>query len=270
MKLSATTFPFVAFVALQPRLPASRSQGASPPTALAILSRHPSTAMPAPLTSHALIEHITTTIVPRIRPFRLQTLAREEERRLREQQDAAFRSAELADAERIRRRRREQAEAEERARQEEEARRRAAEEQRRKEQKHQLYKQWLSYRLCSLNPEPELGRGIRIGVRFPDGRLGIRKFDETSNVDDLYTWAGSMLYKVEPQSTVHGEDFKNFVPEHAFTLAATFPRFQVPYVKDQRLTEIDALKGGANLVVEGFRHQEQVEEDSDDDDDDNN
>lgn len=265
LKLSATTFPFVAFIALQPRLPISRSQTGLPPTALTVLSRHPSTAMPIPLTPLALIEHITTTIMPRVRPLRLQVLAREEERRLREQQDAAFRSAERADGERIRRRRREEAEAQERARLQEEARQRAAEEQKRKEEKHRLYKRWLSCKLTLLRDEP--ARGIRIGVRLPNGRLGIRKFHETSNVEDLYIWAGSMLYNVVPIHEKESE-FDNYAPEYDFSLATTFPRCQIPLVKDQLLADVDVLKAGANLIVEGFRDPESADAGSSDEEDD--
>ncbi|GJJ13049.1 hypothetical protein Clacol_007298 [Clathrus columnatus] len=266
LKLSATTYPFVAFIALQPRLLSSRSQGTSPPAALTVLSRHPSTTIPPPLTTAALIEHITATIVPRVRPLRLQVLAREEERRLREEQDAAFRAAEQADGERIRQRRREEAEAKERARLEEEARQTADEEERHRERRYQLYRQWLSYNLALLKPEPERGKGIRIGVRFPDGRLSIRRFDETSDVEDLYIWTGSILCNIEPSTAIDRKELNDFTPEHSFCLAATFPRFQVPYAKNQRLTEIDALKGGANLIVEGFRNPERVDGESDDDD----
>lgn len=265
LKLSATTFPFVAFIALQPRLPISRSQTGLPPTALTVLSRHPSAAMPIPLTPSALVEHITTTIMPRVRPLRLQVLARKEERRLREQQDAAFKSAEQADGERIRRRRREEAEAQEQARLKEEARRIAAEEHKRKEEKHQSYKRWLSCKLALLRAEP--ARGIRIGVRLPDGRLGIRKFHETSHVEDLYVWTGSMLYNVIPIQKKE-EDFDNYVPEYDFSLAAAFPRCQIPLVKDQLLGDVDALKAGANLIVEGFRDPGSVDVEASDEEND--
>ena len=80
-KLGATTFPFVAFVALQnPRGVASTSRSTTP--VMTILSRHqgaPST------TARVLREHITTSLLPRVMPTleRLRTQQRERELGLR-------------------------------------------------------------------------------------------------------------------------------------------------------------------------------------------
>lgn len=216
------------------------------------MSRHPSTNTPAPLTSQVLITHITTTIIPRITPLRLQALAREEERRLREEQDAAFLASERADAERIRRRRTEEEQARERAVLEGERTRKAEQEARTKALEEERYKNWLGWSVSRMNHEPSSGSGIRVGVRMPDGKRTIRRFSENDEVDNIYIWVGGMLYGVTEGTVPDG----SYEPSHRFTLAVAFPRSEVPFVKGQKIGEVGTLKGGANLVVEGFMGNE--------------
>ncbi|KAF8528447.1 hypothetical protein BU17DRAFT_38224 [Hysterangium stoloniferum] len=270
LKLSATTYPFVAFIALQPRLP-PRSRPAptstSTPTSLTIISRHPSSTSPAPLTVAALTTHISTAVIPRVTPLRLQAMAREEERRLRDEQDAAFRAAEQADGDRIRRKRHEEEAARERERLEAARLHRASMEAKEKQRMVEVYKEWLGKASKRLSPEPEAGKGLRVGVRLPSGVRSIRRFGESQPVSDIYTWVGALLHNVEP---IDGEVDAEYSPQHNFKLVVAFPRSEVPYLVGQAVGEIDALRGGANLVVEGFASRENGadagESESDEDD----
>ncbi|KZT54257.1 hypothetical protein CALCODRAFT_19086 [Calocera cornea HHB12733] len=161
--LQATTYPFVAFIALQAR--GHRTPGASSSssaaTRLAVLSRHegpPSSATSAP----TLQAYITSTLIPRITPLltrlRNEQRARQAERLLREEQDRAFREAEKRDRDRIEKRR-----AEERARVQ------AEEEKRRQEEKEALHAarrdQWRRWARKALVP-PETRDGVRIAIHL--------------------------------------------------------------------------------------------------------
>jgi FAS-associated factor 2 len=114
LKLGATTFPFVAFLALQPArrsTSSSTSSSAASKSVLTVLSRHqgPSTPSsgpsPGPTSPSALIKHITATLLPRVTPYlsqlRATTAALAHERRLRADQDAAFAAAAQKDVKRI-------------------------------------------------------------------------------------------------------------------------------------------------------------------------
>src|ERR1700733_1917304 len=106
-KLGATTYPFVAFVALHPVPqhvggPSATRSGSGP--RLTVLSRHEGN--PSSKTSAAtLTTHITTSLLPRVTPLltrlRTERWEREQERRLREEQDRAFAEAAARDKERV-------------------------------------------------------------------------------------------------------------------------------------------------------------------------
>ena len=239
MKLTATTYPFVAFISLQPRVRPSSSSPSNP--SLAILSRH------SGCTAEILVTHITETILPRMAPFlsrlQAQSHARETDRLLRLEQDNAFHASERADSERILRRRAEEAERVAR----EEAVRRAEREKKNQEDKKKQWRRWAQSQLSD-----ESSSGIRIGVKLPDGRRAIRRFNESDDLELLYTFVDGQLYpedtegpgdRVAPQEYDHEWDFK---------LAVAFPRSEVPCLPRRRVGDVNALKGGANLVVEGF------------------
>ncbi|KIJ56321.1 hypothetical protein M422DRAFT_239543 [Sphaerobolus stellatus SS14] len=266
LKLTATTYPFVAFIGLQPRLP-SRSQGisaSSSSTSLTILSRHPSSSTPAPLSASILAAQVTNTIIPRITPLRLQALAREEERRLRDAQDAAFRAAERADGERIMRRRREEEDKRRKAEEEAEELLRLEEAKKLQVKEEERYKNWLSSKFADLGVEPNAGNLIRVGVRLPDGKRVIRKFAANDELENVYVWVGALLYNVADGGS-SPKDYSTYKPsEHPFSLAVAFPRKELPCLSGQKVGDVEALQGGAQLVVEGFSSNGNGPEDDDD------
>lgn len=279
-KLSATTYPFVAFVALQPRTgPRSTSNSSQP--ILTVLSRHQGPAIPngptvassaLGLTSvRALCDHLNNSLLPRVTPYlgRLKATQRERdfERRLREEQDAAFALTAQRDRERIQakmaaeKEARLAAERAEREKQEaEEAERKEIEEQQNKEA---LRMDWYRYaRRCLLSPEPAPGPGaVRVGIRMPDGRRLIRLFKPSDSLTALYTFVAIQEIPAAipadgdparpPTGYLAGETGIK-VEGWRFKLVSTFPRSEILWQAGKALQDVDTLRGGAQLVVEAI------------------
>ncbi|KAI0683522.1 hypothetical protein C8Q76DRAFT_762755 [Earliella scabrosa] len=283
-KLQATTYPFVAFIALQPRrAPAS---AAPPSPTMTILSRHQGPSIPstsAPTAAQTLVKHLDEQLLPRVNPFlvtlRAQAAERERERALRAEQDRAFEESRRKDAERIEQRRSEEraaAEAKKRAAEEEA---RAAEERQKaeaaKEQwaAHRMaWRRWIRRGLVLREPRPgETGRGktMRVGVRMPDGRRAVRFFGEGDALTALYAFVDSLFIPPElvqdadptspPEGGWVGEDGlagemqrSGRTPEKwwGFRLVLAYPRREIPWEAERKIGEVDVLKGGGQVVVE--------------------
>ncbi|KAF8581450.1 UBX-domain-containing protein [Ramaria rubella] len=255
MKLTATTYPFVAFISLQPRARPSSSSPSTSNHSLAILSRHS-----GKTTAATLVTHITDTLLPRMTPFlsrlQAQARARETDRLLRQEQDSAFRASERADAERILRRRAEEAEKTAR----EEAVRQVELEKKNQEEKRKRWRRWAQRHL---GDEPS--SGVRIGVRLPDGRRAIRRFNESDDLEVLYTFVDGQLYPDDGEGNGGENAPSDYVHQWEFKLAVAFPRREVPYLRGQKVGDVDSLRGGANLVVEGFDRGDAGESDGSED-----
>ncbi|KAG8849328.1 hypothetical protein FRB96_000864 [Tulasnella sp. 330] len=247
LKLSATTYPFVAFVSLHPRAGARGTGSGSPQ--MSVISRHsgsPSTGTSAA----ALHAYITTTLVPRVTPLlnrlRAEIRMRQQERELRAEQDRAFAEAERMDRERMAKRREEEL----RIKREDEERQKKEEEQWMREQWRE---QWRQHVHANLTPEPgpETRGRLRIGIRLPNGQRLVRFFKPDENIEALYTWADTGFLA---SPSAHGEPASlppaDYKPEFEFSLASSFPREEVPLIEGKILGDVNALKGGANLVVE--------------------
>lgn len=213
-KLQATTFPFVAFIALQPRRsPLASNTTATPstsPPTLTVLSRHqgPPSPSTAPTSAHALTTHLTHQLLPRVSPFleRLRHAHRERERdrALRAEQDAAFRDSARRDKERIEEKMRADLEEEERLRRAEaEAREAAVRREReeaekvRREEQRMAWRRW-GRRVVGSTGSAEGGAGegegaLRIAVRMPSGGRIVRRFGETDTLTALYTVVDAQL-----------------------------------------------------------------------------
>lgn len=198
-----------------------------------------------------LVTHIKDTLLPRMTPFlsriQVQFRTRETDRLLRQEQDRAFQAAERTDAERILRRRAEEAQRIAR----EEAARRAEREKSKAEKVRRRWRRWAQRRLGDEPPA-----GVRIGVRLPDGRRAIRRFKESDKLEALYTFVDGQLFPADMEGDGE-EEPQGYVHEWEFRLAVAFPRSEVPFVKGRNVGDVDALRGGANLVVEGFQRGEE-------------
>ncbi|KAI8973135.1 hypothetical protein BD414DRAFT_425237 [Trametes punicea] len=283
-KLQATTYPFVAFIALQPRrAPAS---SAPPAPTMTILSRHQGPSIPsasAPTSAQVLVRHLTAQLLPRVNPFldnlRAQEAERERERALRAEQDRAFEESRRKDAERAEQRAREEraaAEAKKRAAEAEAhlaEQRRKAEEARKQWVAHRMaWRRWIRRGIVLREPRPgEAGRGktMRVGIRMPDGRRVVRFFGENDTVTALYAYVDSLLIPPElvqdadpptpPEGGWIGEDGlvgemskSGRSPENwwGFKIVLAYPRREISWEPEKRMGDLDVLKGGGQVVVE--------------------
>ncbi|EPS97134.1 hypothetical protein FOMPIDRAFT_110679 [Fomitopsis schrenkii] len=282
-KLQATTYPCVAFIALQQRRLGGSGSSTSP--VLTVLSRHQGPSIPstsAPTAPQTLSTHLTEQLLPRVTPFlgklRAQAAEREHERQLRAEQDRAFEESRRRDRERI-----EARQSEERRRAAAEARAQedalAQEEARRAWEAHRMaWRRYLRRGLVVREPRPgETGRGktVRVGLRMPDGRRAVRFFGESDTLSALYAYVDSMFIPKElPESAdpaappadgalgeaglVQGIESSGRAPEKwwGFKLWLAYPRKEVVWEPAKRLGDVEALKGGGQLVVESAADEE--------------
>ncbi|KAG1781281.1 hypothetical protein EV702DRAFT_962793 [Suillus placidus] len=261
-KLQATTYPFVAFLALQPRR--HGAPGSAP--VVTILSRHQGRAA---ATAPVLIDHLNTQLLPRVTPFlvRFKTTLqdRDRDRRLREEQDRAFRETARRDREAIEMRVRQEKEEEERVRKYAEDVKRKQEDSAR--QKHQagIRMEWRKFmRNRLLLPE---ARGLRLAVKLPGNGRVVRSFPPSATLTALYAFADSQLIpstsRLEDDPSQAPEGVVDDIPQldsyiqsrtagHAwwgFTLASAYPRREFRWKANASLTET-GLRDGEQIVME--------------------
>ncbi|TEB29594.1 hypothetical protein FA13DRAFT_1665254 [Coprinellus micaceus] len=280
-KLGATSFPFVAFIALQPpRTSTSHSSHSSTPV-LTVLSRHQGSSA---TTVEKLTSHIDDQVIPRVSTYlnRLkgQQRAREMERELRAQQDLAFAEAARKDRERIearaleeRRKADERRRLEEEAREAEEQQKREEEEEKRKEAERMEWRRWTRHTFVS-SPQgmgKPSGQGLRIAVRLPTGTRLIHTFPANATMTDLYAFVDASLIPASldpssdppspplntPGSSSPSEILEEEVEDYPspdeywlFTLASSFPRVSLPWRPAAPLADVHEIKGGGQVVVE--------------------
>ncbi|KAI1792217.1 hypothetical protein LXA43DRAFT_1007112 [Ganoderma leucocontextum] len=283
-KLQATTYPFVAFIALQPRR-APGSSSAPAPT-MTILSRHQGTSIPstsAPTAAQTLVTHLKEQLFPRVTPFlnklRVEAAERERERALRAEQDLAFEAARRKDTDRILQKRAADAAAAEEKQRAAKAEARAVEDERKAAESRKQWdarrmewRRWLRRGLVLREPRPgENGRGktMRVGVRLPDGRRSVRFFGESDPLTALYAYVDSLLIPPEfvqdadpmsaPEGGKAGEEgvvldmqASGRSPEKwwGFKLVLAYPRREIPWEAEKKVGEIEVLRGGGQVVVE--------------------
>ncbi|KAI0328746.1 hypothetical protein GY45DRAFT_1325890 [Cubamyces sp. BRFM 1775] len=283
-KLQATTYPFVAFIALQPRrAPAS----AEPPApTMTILSRHQGPSIPstsAPTAAQTLVKHLTEQLLPRVNPIldklRSQEAERARERALRAEQDRAFEESRRRDAERAKQRAQQERAAEEEKKRAAEVEARLAADRRKAEEAKKLWeahrmswRRWIRRGLVVREPRPgESARGktMRVGIRMPDGRRVVRFFGENDTVTALYAYVDSLFIPPEyvqdadpvspPEGGSAGENGlagemqksgKSVDKWWGFKIVLAYPRKEIEWAPEKRIGDVDALKGGAQVVVE--------------------
>jgi FAS-associated factor 2 len=274
-KLQATTYPFVAFLSLQPRRGSSARSTSSP--TLTILSRHQGPATDnGPTSAERLCDHLERQLVPRAKPFldriHATRLERLRERRLREEQERAHAEAMRKDKERIEAKIAEveaarlAKEAEAAAKREEEA------EDVRRAEWADTKMAWRRYaRARMVPPEPSVGQGrgsTRVMVRLPDGTRLVRTFGADADLTALYAYVdaafipSSMHKGGDPREPPVGiaEGEAGVVEQVSlrgsadafwgFHLAFGFPRREVPWMPGKKIDSVEGFRGGGPLVVE--------------------
>lgn len=281
-KLQATTFPFVAFVALQPPR-ASAFMGTSSRSSLSpsltILSRHqgPATPTSAPTSARSLTDHITLQLLPRVIPFletlRLSAATRARDRALREEQDAAFRESARRDREKEARRieeARRTAELEKVAME----RQRAADEARaRITDARDRWRRDCRHRLIPLE-EAANADPIRITIRLPDGQRIVRLIARTSTVTSLYCLVDAHLtptdgIREENGTSATESNLRELVHSSSqpaevwwgFSLFTAYPRKAIPWQPVIRLAEVGLSNGGQIVAEIASKEGEKVDQD---------
>ncbi|KAH7338362.1 hypothetical protein B0J17DRAFT_662227 [Rhizoctonia solani] len=254
LKLAATTYPFVAFISLLPP-PSTRSSSTSTASQLSVISRL------NPLSPAAFVTHISHTVIPRTQPFLQRLRAAEQqrirERQLREEQDRAFEESMRRDGERIRAAREREREAEARAAQEAERERLKQEEEDRRDRRRREREVWRRWARRNLVPE-EPSQGVRVTVRIPSGQRRMRVFPPSAPTLSI---PADQHPVDDPTSPPAGYEH-----EWGFELATTFPRVVVPCEEGVIVGDVEVLRGGVVLVVEG-NGDEGGDSDEDDEDD---
>ncbi|KAF9465844.1 hypothetical protein BDZ94DRAFT_1213664 [Collybia nuda] len=288
-KLQATTYPFVAFLALQPRrspsLP-SRSAISQPPS-LTVLSRHQgppasSTSSPGPTSAHTLIDHLTNQVLPRVTSYLERIHAshkeRERDRQLREEQDQAFNDSVRRDTERIRSKMEEDRKERDRIKAKKEEDERKIGEQREKAKKDAVRMEWRRWtrRIEKVKGENASVKELRISIRLPSGARVMRMFDKSSTLTALYIYVDTNLIPSEynmdedplepPEDGYWKGDLEDCIEARiargvsgtewwCFQLALAYPRKEIPWKSGVSLGDIESLKGGGHIVVELLGHQ---------------
>lgn len=284
-KLQATTYPFVAFLALQPRRnPASSasssSRSSSAPT-LTVLSRHQGRCTPStgPTSASTLVDHLERQLFSRVSPFleriRITQRERERDRMLRAEQDRAFRDSANRDKERIERKMEEERQAlrtrqsaEEEQRREHERREREQQERQNREEFRMRWRRWIRR---SLKGE---SKGLRIAIRFPAGSRVVHQFGPDATLTTLYAFIDAQLIpqhfgeaedpEVSPTGDVVGvKSLERAIEEEVlkankpaewwgFQVVLAYPREEIAWKAGAtaRLADLSALRGGGQVVVE--------------------
>jgi FAS-associated factor 2 len=199
---------------------------------------------------------------------------RESERFLREEQDRAFQDSVRKDRERIETRialDRQQAEDRKRkedlARAEEDARALAQEESLARERVRMSWRRWA--RRTLVKPEDANARGnLRIAVRLPNDARIVRYFSPTTTLTTLYAFVDCQMIPPEfapeddPLVPPSGSSDETAIEEQlrlagdgwwGFKLVSAYPRHEISWSPNKRLSEIDVLKGGVQIVAELVR-----------------
>lgn len=229
-KLEVTTYPFVAFLAVQPR------RGRQ---VLTVLSRHQGRTMTS---ADKLVRHLERDVLPRVQPF-LETLEREErglerDRALRAEQDRAYEESRRRDRERW------EDEQREKERLEREEREKKEKEKRRKEIERMVW------RVGKKSEE------VRVVIRMPDGERIVEMFGKEESVGVLYAVVHRLLAgerKKEEEGNISEKELDELIGKEGgknfwgFKMVTAYPRKEIEWKQGKIINLLD-LPG--QLVVE--------------------
>jgi FAS-associated factor 2 len=283
--LPPTTFPSLTFISL---LPSSRGSGSSSSGSmkLSVLSRHEGPTV----TAAELTTHLEQSIVPRttaiLNRIQRETRQREEERRLRQEQDRAFEDSQTRDVARILKLREERAQQEALERAEADRKRELELAKQRAEAQARVRLAYLRFARSTLLPtEPPLDDTLASSIALrlpPTPRPFKRRFPASTPLEVLYLWADTLTIPAdlpaagdpaEPptDSDLAGQPYRH---EFAFKLATSYPRRVLDTSDgDGTIGGSPILKAGAGVLVfeatEGSgSHAADDDDDSSDDDED--
>jgi FAS-associated factor 2 len=246
----------------------------------------------APTSAKTLVDHIERQLLPRVTPFLNRLISshreREHDRYLRDEQDRAFQMAAQRDKDRIEAKMAaEKAVIEAKKLAEEESRlasqRRAREVElaRAKENERMDWRRWTRRAIVShqhsspSSIDKTQGGGssssLRIAIRLPTGGRVIHQFSQSSTLTSLYASVDSELIPKQysasddPISLPHQRGVgEEALEDHiiaqggggegywGFDVVLAYPRMKIPWKAGMKLSDIDQLKGGGQVVVESI------------------
>lgn len=241
--LQATTFPFLAIIALQPPPPSSSSTSTSNTSSkMAVVDR-----IEGPISAASMIrrfESVMLRIDPSLTRLRNARRQLEQERQLRQQQDQAYRDALEADQ-------RKQEEAESLLRQKKEDERVKA----LHHQQRQQYIQWL----CTQVQQEITGKATKISFRLANGERVIRRFGANQTLVSLYMFVEAYPY-LNDVETEQVEAPKGYVHKYGFRLHSPFPRTEYGPDENIKIEDVKGLWPSATLIVDLVEEDEDEEE----------
>ncbi|WFC96158.1 UBX domain-containing protein 10 [Malassezia brasiliensis] len=240
--LRATTYPFVAFVALQPRRSRSRGAVVAHPAVLSRLEGSPHTT----LSAASICAHIHEVLLPRTAAYLGQLRGerdhRERERQLKAEQDRAYAEASARDQDRVLARR---AEAAQRA-EAERARVAAAVAQAAQAAQQAQWRRWARTALVPAEP-PAGAEAVRLSVHLPSGRNLQRRFASDAPLEAVYAYVDT----ADSEGDAAPAPPDGYVHTYAFQLVQTYPRHTLDTAHlATPLKALPHLGKSANLVVE--------------------
>lgn len=277
-KLQATTYPFVAFIALQAKRSVQTQNSVNSTPALTVLSRHQGySSTGSPTSASSLIDHIERQLLPRVTPYLerliLARRERERDRMLRDEQDRAFQQSKDRDRERIEakmsaeRLAREAKEQEERMARIEQERRERGEAERAARKSDRLHRRRWLRRSVRLVDSPGKD-AVRIALSLPGSGRIIHHFHPDSTMTDLFSFVDIHLIPAEctpeddPTSASadfpkNDQELEQLVSQGSpaddwfgYRLLSAYPRAEIHWKPNCKIQDLDILKQGGHLIVE--------------------
>ncbi|KAI8143367.1 thioredoxin-like protein [Fennellomyces sp. T-0311] len=244
--LQATTYPFMAIITLQS--PNSSSTGS---LKMSVVDR-----IEGPASPSTVIRRFDTVIQRHggaLNRLRMERDQREMERRLRQEQDQAYRESLKADQEKERQ-----------AKLEREKAAKAEEEAKRAEQERLAYaekrKQYIRYLCRKLPAEPTEGSMAKLSFRLADGERVIRKFKSDEPLEALYEFVEAYPLLKSGEHVQDAEAPTEYEHKYKFTIISPYPRTVYEPSTGKTLAEEKSLWPSATLIVDADDVEDDDEE----------
>ncbi|KAI9320646.1 thioredoxin-like protein [Dichotomocladium elegans] len=243
--LQATMYPFMAIIALQASSPSSAS------VKMAVVDRIEGRAT-APGVIRRL-EAVAQRHGATLNRLRMERDQREMERRVRQEQDQAYRESLKADQEKERRAREARAAA---AREEEEAHL-AEQERLNRAEKRQQYIRYL-YRTFLEEPDAAdfQGEVAKLSFRLADGERVIRKFKGDDTLETLYRFVEIYPLIKNKEDVTNAEKPTDYQHKYNFTIVSPYPKMIYEADDSKPLSGEKSLWPSATLIVDAEEAEE--------------
>lgn len=220
--LQATTYPFLAMIALQNNKMAviDRMEGPIPPASM--IRR---------------MESVITRVGPSLNALRMEREQRELERRLRQEQDHAYQSSLLAD--------------QEKERKAAEAREEKERQLKDKQHREELKKNYIHHLVALFKKDNVDGaeKTTKISFRLADGERVIRKFRGSDSLEVLYQFVEAYPHLNDTLVQVD-QPPHDYVYPYNFTIHSPFPRTIYHPDPETKISDVKGLWPSATLIVD--------------------